>query len=251
MRSVLSGTAFAMAAALLFSHVQAGELPLPLSEMRKPPAETKVENEEGQPVTPAPVMPARRIADPARLCPPGSVAYLTVPDAARLSRDMAASSLGRLLAEPAIGRALKNNRFGIGYLFADLPESVVSPSRLAATSVAVEAATALAGLAQRMSVAVYLGSSGELKFLFLFDIGLDRAPAFNILLEWETSFGVAHPGLSPARGNHSGNYLDVWRLGGQGGDRNYGELVVGFVENMAIVTNDEALASASFALAGG
>ena len=253
MKSVSSTAAIALAAILAHSLARSGDLPPPLSEIRKPPSETKVESEEGQLVTPAPVSPAKRIADPARLCPPDPAAYLAVPDAARLSRDLSASSLGKLLAEPAIGNVLRNNRFGINYLFTDMPKSVVSPSRLTAVTAAVEAATAVMAMAQQTSLAVYLGSTGELKFLFLFDVGLDRNPAFDILLDWETSFNIANPGLSPARGNHSGNYLDVWRVGEResGGEHGYGELAVGFAENIVIIANDAALAAASFALAGG
>jgi hypothetical protein len=176
--------------------------------------------------------------------------YLEIPDAARLSGNWNAGLTGKFFNEPAIIRTLRNNRFGLEQLFSDLPEAVVSPARIRALAGAVELGLALGGAAERASLAAYLGSGGRLAFLLLLDVGLDRLPAFGTMGEWETSFYVDNPEAEIVRGDHGGNFLDVWRLNPGGGPL-AGEIALGFAENLAVVSNDAAVANACLELLAG
>lgn len=222
----------------------------PLHELRKP-VEPVQQKPEDAPVLPAPVRPDRRIADPAILCPTDAVWYLAVPDSARLVQDWGASPIGSLMRESAMERTFRNNRFGLQYLFSDLPTSIVSRERVSIISSLLELSRVLAGMSEKMAVACYLDRDAGFRFLFLFDVGLNREPAFNKIAEWETAFFLSNPGADATRGDHSGNYLDVWRIGKRGGTGANMSAAAGFAENMAIVSNDAALAAASLELLKG
>lgn len=246
-RSVVAVSALMLAVLGCFVAV-AEEVP-PLNQLRKPVEVT--DTKEDGPVLPSAVGPERMVADLAKLCPEGAVWYVSVPDAGRLARDWSASPLGELVAEPAMGMMLKNNRFGLNYLFSDLPESVITPERVGAVASVMELSNTLAKNASKMSMACYIGDEGKFDFLFLFDIGAERVPAFETIGEWETFFFLTHPGSDVKRGNHSGNYLDVWQLREHSTSRRSAEIVAGFAENIAIVSNSPALAEKSLALLSG
>ncbi len=246
MAAALSAVLFLAFAAASFG----GEATPPLSELRKPVEQVQEENED-EPILPAAVLSANRVADNARLCPPDAVWYLGASDSVRLGGDWNASPLGALMREPAMEQTFRNNRFGLKFLFADLPESVITPDRIDAIAATMELSRAMADMSERMSMACYLGPGGEFNFLFLFDVGLDRIPAFQKMAEWETSFFLANPGSEVQRGDHAGNFLDVWRVGKRAGPGARAEMAAGFAENLAVVSNDPGLASACLALLSG
>lgn len=229
--------------------VMAEEVPL-LKDLRKP-VEENVDKEE-EPILPAPVTAERAVTDPGRLCPAGAVWYVTVPDAARLSRDWEGSPAGAMMDEPAMAHTMRNNRFGLSFLFSDLPASVIAPENIASVASVMDLAASIAKTSRKMAMACYIGDDGHFKFLFTFDIGLDRVPTFEIMGAWETHFFITNPGSSVVRGNHSGNYLDIWQLGGgQSGTGQLAEVAAGFAENLAIVSNDSTLAASAMSLLRG
>lgn len=252
MNSTKLSLAAALAAALFlsFGWTWSGERPGTLRQLRKP-VEEAPKPEDDEPVTPAPVGPASQVIDPARICPDGAVWYAAVPDAARFNSDLAQSSIGSFANESTVALTFKNNRFGLPYLFGDLPKAVIAQDRVAAMSSIVDLADVMSRSALRMGAACYIDEEGVFSFLFIFDVGLDRLEAFNVMAEWETSFYLANPGSEVTRGNHAGNFIDVWRLkaGDQGNQR--GEIAAGFVENMFVISNNPGLAESSLALLGG
>ncbi|MDR1519581.1 MAG: DUF3352 domain-containing protein [Planctomycetota bacterium] len=244
MKQALSRLALALACLLpAAAPARPEEAPPPLSELRKPVSAAAPKAENKAPATPSPVLPARRVAEAARLCRPGAVGYLAVPDAASFARDLEGSPLGKLLDEPAMANLWRNNRFGLRRLFSDLPATAASPAQIAAIAGAADLFPLLVKRAERFSLAFYLDYHGKFSFLLLFDIGLNRLPAFELLGEWETSFYLANPGARAERGDHAGNYLDVWRLGGGADGLAGGEVAVGFAENLALASNNAALAA--------
>lgn len=228
--------------------VVAEEVP-PLKALRKPVAVAQ-EVDEG-PVLPVAVAPERMVADPATLCPDGAVWYVTVPDAARMVKDWNASPSGALINEPSMANTFKNNRFGLGFLFSDLPESVITPERVGAVASVIDLSNALAKIATKMAMACYIDEKGSFNFLFVFDVGPERTEAFETIGEWETYFFLANPGTDVKRGNHAGNYLDTWFLRDRASSRKSAEIVAGFAENMAIVSNSTQLATAGLELLAG
>ncbi|MCC8189155.1 MAG: hypothetical protein LIP77_00780, partial [Planctomycetes bacterium] len=79
----------------------------------------------------------------------------------------------------------------------------------------------------------------------------DRVPAFSTLGERETYFFLANPGSDVLRGNHAGNFLDVWRVKQRAVDAATAEVAAGFAENVAIVSNNAGLAARSMDLLAG
>lgn len=249
----MNGTLHALLLTLLLAvcgtQVFAGEVP-PLKDLRKPVEEAVVE-EEAETVLPDPVNEANRVADPARLCPDDAVWYITVPDAARFVGHWQESPSGAFVNEPSMQQTFRNNRFGLNYLFSDLPESVITSSRIGSIAAAFELSNGLAKISEKMAMASYIDEEGNFSFLFVFDVGLDRVPAFETMGEWETFFFLANPGSDVKRGNHSGNYLDIWTIKERMADLKSSEIVAGFAENMAIVSNNPELAAKSLALLSG
>lgn len=241
--------ALAVVLAGMLFRAAAEEVPL-LKDLRKPVEVVQEAVEEG-PILPKAVDPANRVADPALLCPAGAVWYVTVPDAARLVGHWLESPSGALMNEPSMARMFQNNRFGLNFLFSDLPASVVIPSRVGAVAAAFELSNSFAKMSERMAMACYIDDDGRFSFLFLFDIGLERVPAFETIGEWETYFFLSHPGSDVVRGDHSGNHLDVWTLQDRGADRQPSQVAAGFAENMAVVSNNPELAAACLALLSG
>lgn len=225
------------------------DVPL-LSELRKPVEEKPVEV-EAEPIAPSAVSPERRVNDPAVLCPEGAVWYMAVPDATRLRNDWEVSPAGELAADPAIARMFRNNRFGLNFLFSDLPVSIITPQRVGAAAGALELARAIAGMSEDMSMACYIDPDGEFQFLFLFDVGLVREPAFDLMKDWETSFLVSNPGTKIQRGDHSGNYIDIWTLRAGEESLRSADVAAGFAENMAVVSNNATLAASCLNLLSG
>lgn len=238
-----------VSAALFLCPIAAGE-GVPLLEDLRPEPEVTTTTEEG-PVLPAAVNPASAITDIMRLCPTGAVWYLGVPDAKRLSESWKASSLGQFQNEPAFRNMLRNNRFGLEFLFSDLPLTAMVPERIRAASAMFDLAEALADNATSMAMSAYFDNDGNLSFLFLLDIGLERIPSFDIMSEWETSFFVTNSGVEATRGNHAGNFIDVWRLKNQSDLKIPALVAAGFAENIAIVSNDANLAAAASGLLSG
>ncbi len=233
-------------AAVWFAPACAGEeIPL-LKDLRKP-VEVKVEKEE-EPVVPSSVNPANQVDDLAKLCPAGAVWFVSVPDATALAKNWGANPLGALMNETAMSRTFRNNRFGLTHLFGDLPSSIITPERVSAMASAIELAGILSGMAKKMTLASYIDPDGTFNFLVLFDVGLDRVPAFEIMNEWETSFLITHSGTEVLRGDHSGNYLDVWQLKKGATSVVSADLAAGFAENVVIVSNKSALARSAMTL---
>lgn len=229
--------------------VHAGEVPF-LKDLRKP-VEEAVEQESDEPVLPVAVGEASRVTDPAKLCPEGAVWYITVPDAGRMVGHWLESPTGSLMNEPTMQQTLRNNRFGLNFLFSDLPDSVITPSRVGSIASVFELSNSLAKMAEKMAMACYIDAEGKFSFLFLFDVGLDRVPAFETMGEWETYFFLSYPGSDVKRGNHAGNYLDIWTVKEHIVDRQASEIAAGFAENMAIVSNNPGLAQACLNLLSG
>lgn len=228
----------------------AAEAVPPLKDLRKPVEPTLVDEDE-EPVVPGPVAEGARISDPARICPPNAVWYLAVPDANRLSTDWNASPPGKLSNEPAMIRTFRNNRFGLNHLFGDLPESIVTPERIQSISAALELSQVWTKMAEKIAMACYIDKDGGFSFLFLFDVGTNRVPAFEIMSGWETSFFLSNPGLDVVRGDHSGNFLDIWRLKNKSNAKKPSEVAAGFINNMAIVSNNPQIAATCMELAAG
>lgn len=240
-----------LALALLAPLAFAGEVPL-LQDLRKPPEPKVTTMAEDEQVLPAPVAAERLVADLGRVCPEGAVWYVSVPDSSRMVSDWDASPIGKFAGERPVRQMFRNNRFGLGYLFSDLPGSTIAPQRVGAVASAMELSGVLAAMSKKMAFASYLNDKGVFSFVFLFDVGTDRVPAFETMAEWETSFYLAFPGTEVVRGDHSGNFLDVWSLREQ--EKNAlqpAEVVAGFIENLAIVSNDKALAESCMTLLNG
>lgn len=251
MNSAALRFAAALATALfLFRAADAGETTPPLSELRKP-VEVVQEKDDDEPILPSAVLSANRIEDTARLCPADPIWYIAVPDAARLGANWDASPLGALMRETSMARMARNNRFGFEYLFSDLPATVIEAERVEAAASAFELSRVLAGMSQKMAMACYIDAEGYFSFLFLFDVGLDRVPAFEIMGDWETSFFLANPGATVTRGDHSGNHLDLWQLKKSGENSKGGAVAAGFAENFAVVSNNPQIARATLDLLGG
>ncbi|MCC8166703.1 MAG: hypothetical protein LIQ31_11275, partial [Planctomycetes bacterium] len=212
-----------------------------LSELRKPIEETPV-IEDAPPEAPGPVLPEQRRTDLAACFPDDPFWYAEVADAEQARRQWAASPPGRLLAEPALEQTFRNNRFGLGLLFSDLPASVIDAARIASIATAFDLAEPLAAGAHSIAGAAYLGDDGVFRFLFLMDIGLDREPAFDIMSRWETTFHLAYPGSTVVRGNRrERQYLDVITVRGSS-RMNPAEVALGFIANLAVSSNDPRLA---------
>ncbi len=225
----------------------AAEIDVPqLKELRKP-IEKKEQIEEEKPIVPEKVSPEKRVDDPAAIFPGDAVCYFAVPDASRLTRDLADSPLGKFRDEPAYARMMLNNRFGIAHLFGDLPAAAITQSRVAAVAAAAELAADLAAAAHKIAAACYIDDAGRLSLAFAFDVGLDREAAFDVMGRWETGFFLANPGVLVERGDHAGNYLDAWTLPGSN-EQSPAEIAVGFAENLAVVANNAALARQCLAL---
>ncbi len=212
-----------------------------LSDLRKPVEETKTEEDDAPPELPAPVAPEKNINVPASLCPPDAIWYVEASDAVRSKNGWNASPVGKFLAEPPMELVFRNNRFGLEQLFADLPSSVITQSRVGAISSALEMGAKLLKSSRKMAMAGYIDPAGNFSFLLLFDIGLDRIPAFEEITRWETAFFLAHPGSAVHREKHIGNFIDVWTLRGSS-ETAPAEVAGGFVENMAVISNNAALA---------
>lgn len=202
-------------------------------------------------VLPVAVNPANAVSDPALICPDGAVWYLTVPDTARLIADWTASPPGALTNENSMKFMFRNNRFGLPNLFGDLPDSVISVDRVAAVAAAMELSQTLAGMSRKMAMAGYIGADGAFSYLFLFDVGLERVPAFEKMAEWETSFFLTNPVADVVRGDHSGNFLDVWKLKKSNENMRGGEIAAGFAENVVVVSNDPDIAATCLSLLRG
>ncbi|MDR2390941.1 MAG: hypothetical protein LBE84_04585, partial [Planctomycetota bacterium] len=182
MRKTISGAAVLLAVILFSPPAHAGETIPPLSELRIPAVSTEKSTAEKEELErPSPVEPARRVVDPARLIPPGAVWHLTVPDARKLFRDWRESPAGKFMEEPSIEKMFRNNHFGLTRLFADLPAVMVSRARISALSSIADLSAILIPLAERASISAYLDAEGELDFLVLLDVGLDRLPAFEAM----------------------------------------------------------------------
>ncbi|MCC8190853.1 MAG: hypothetical protein LIP77_09520, partial [Planctomycetes bacterium] len=175
----------------------------PLDALRKPVEETQEVINDDEPILPSAVSPERLVTDLARLCPEDPVWFITVPDAARLSADWHASTLGQFTNEAAMEKTLRDNRFGLQFLFSDLPSSVIAPVRITAVASVMELANSLARQSQKMAMAAYVDDDGNLDFLFLLDVGSDRVPAFSTIGEWVPYFFLANPGSDVLRGNHA------------------------------------------------
>lgn len=246
-------TRIALVSALFFAAFCgiAAALEVPqLKDLRKPVEEVVVEVEE-VPVVPEPVVASARIADPATITPPEAVWYMAVPDAARLRSDWGGSPIGKFMAEPVLTHTMRNNRFGLKYLFGDLPSSIIAPERVAAMAAAVDLAGKFVELAEKMAMAGYIDESGRFSFVFIFDVGLIREPAFNRIGEWETPFMLDNTGTTARRASHAGNYIDVWTLPSVAGGIAPATVAAGFVNNLAVVSNNVALAERCLALVGG
>lgn len=227
-----------------------GEVPL-LQDLRQPVA-PKTEITDEAPVMPAPVSPERVVSDLGRICPEGAIWYVSVPDATRMVGDWDLSPIGRFSKEKPVRQMFRNNRFGLGYLFSDIPDATVTPQRVGAVASAMELSSVIAKMSRKMAFASYLNEKGVFSFVFLFDVGTDRVPAFELMTEWETGFYLSFPGTEVMRGDHGGNFLDVWTL--REPEKNPllpAEVVAGFVENLAIVSNDQALAQSCMGLLNG
>lgn len=238
-----------LSAALFLCPIAAGE-GVPLLEDLRPEPEVTTTTDEG-PVLPVAVDPASAITDIMRLCPTDAVWYLGIPDAKRLSESWKESSLGQFQNEPAFRNMLRNNRFGLEFLFSDLPATAMVPERVRAMSAMFDLAEVLADNASSMATSAYFDKDGNISFLFLLDIGLDRVPAFDLMSGWETSFFVTNTGVEATRGNHAGNFIDVWRLKSQSELKVPALVAAGFAENIAIVSNDADLAAAAVGLLSG
>lgn len=240
----------AFAVAVAISSAFSGEVVPTLQELRKTP-EVKVEALDEAPVMPNSVNPEKQVRDLARLCPPDAVWFVSAPDTNKLSGDWSLSPPGKFLDEPSVQRTIRNNKFGLNFLFLDLPESVITPDRVGSIASSMDLAAALADVSQKMAMAGYVDAEGRFSFAFLFDVGLDRVPAFEIMTDWETSFYVAYPGADVVRGDHSGNFIDVWTLRSNPNTLLPASVAAGFAENVAIVSNDEALARRCLGLLNG
>ncbi|MCL2000647.1 MAG: hypothetical protein FWG74_04360 [Planctomycetes bacterium] len=240
-----------LATVLFLGLAATGGEPVPLLSELRPPVEEVVVEQDDEPVLPAPVLSSNRVSDITRLCPPDAAWYLEIPDAYRTARNWDDSSIGAFMNEPTIKLTFRNNRFGLKFLFSDLPESVITPDRIAAAAEVLELSRVVASMSERMAMAGYIRPHGEFEFLFLFDVGLDRLPTFQKMGEWETSFFVGNPGAGVLRGDHSGNFLDVWQLGGTPGVEKRSEVTAGFAENIMIISNSPDLAASSLALLAG
>ena len=225
------------------------DVPL-LKDLRKPVEEVEEVVEE-VPVVPGPVAPSARIADPAAISPPNAVWYMAVPDATRLRADWNGSPIGKFMAEPVLAHTMRNNRFGLKYLFGDLPASAILPERVAAMSAVIDLAGKFAEKAEKMAMSGYIDAAGKFSFVFIFDVGLIREPAFNSIGEWETPFMLDNPGTTARRANHADNYIDVWTLPSSPGVAAASAVAAGFVHNMAVVSNNVALAENCLALLAG
>ncbi len=224
------------------------EVPL-LDELRKPAGVAEAPPDD-VPSVPGPVPAGARIADAAAVAPGGAVWFLTVPDAKRCLEGWNASPIGRFLAEGAMERTLRNNRFGLSELFGDLPPSTVRPGRVRAMEGMAGLVKALAGSAEAMAMAGYIDGEGAFGFAFLFDVGLDRSAASAAMSEWETVFLVENAGAQAKRSNRADDHIDVWTLPPEGGG-SPAAVAAGFVRNIAVVSNDPVLAERSLALAEG
>lgn len=243
--------ALALAVITAMSYAFSGETAVPtLKELRKP-AEIKTETADEGPILPNSVIPENRVNDLARVCPAGAVWYVAVPDSSRLVDDWSLSPPGLFLEEPALRQTLRNNRFGLGFLFSDLPESVITPERVGAVSMAMELSGVFAKISEKMAMGGYLDDEGRFNFVFLFDIGLNRVPAFEVMMDWETAFFVAFPGSNVVRGDHSGSFVDVWTLRNSGNTLTPAVIAAGFAENVAVVSNNEKLAKDCLTLLNG
>ncbi len=219
-----------------------------LSELRKPVEEAPV-IEDAPPEAPGPVTPEQRRTSLAAHFPDDPFWYAEVADADQARRQWAASPPGRLLAEPALEQTFRNNRFGLDLLFSDLPASVIDAARIASIATAFDLAEPLAAGAHSLAGAAYLGDDGVFRFLFLMDIGLDREPAFDVMSRWETTFHLAYPGSTVQRGNRRDRqYLDVITVRGSS-RMNPAEIALGFIDNLAVVSNDPLLARRAIDLA--
>lgn len=243
-RTALSGTCLPLLVAvalLAATHASAANLDVPLLKDLRKPVEKKEVKEDEKPVVPGPVSPERRLDNPVGIFPAGAVWYFATLDAAAMMEHFKASPTGAFWSEPVLAKTMRNNRFGLEYLFADLPASVVTKERVATISAVVDLATALGEVSEKMATAGYIDDEGRFSFLFAFDVGLDREPAFDIMAHWETRFFIANPGAEIERGDREANYIDIWSQRGAT-ERSPAEVAVGFIENMAIVTNDRSLA---------
>ncbi|MCD7897023.1 MAG: hypothetical protein LUG50_10180, partial [Planctomycetaceae bacterium] len=219
-----------------------------LSELRKPVEEAPV-IEDAPPEAPVPVVPEQRRTSLADYFPDDPFWYAEVADAEQARRQWADSPPGRLLAEPALEQTFRNNRFGLDLLFSDLPASVIDAARVSSIATALDLADPLAASAHSLAGAAYLGDDGVFRFLFLMDIGLDREPAFDIMSRWETTFHLAYPGSNVIRGNRRDRqYLDVITVRGSSRMRP-AEIALGFIDNLAVVSNDPLLARRAIDLA--
>ncbi len=215
------------------------DVPL-LSDLRKPVEEEEKE-EEAEPELPSPVAPEKSVNVPASLCPPDAIWYVEAPDTVRSKGGWDASPVGKFLAEPPMEMVFRNNRFGLEQLFADLPSSVITQTRVAAIASALEMGARLVKSSRKMALAGYIDPAGNFSFLFLFDVGPDRIPAFEDITRWETAFFLEHPGSAVRREKHTGNFIDLWTLRGST-ETAPAEVAAGFVENLAVISNNAALA---------
>lgn len=243
--------ALAATAIGLGTFASAGETAVPtLKDLRKP-VEIKTETVDEGPILPNSVNPDRRVADPARVCPAGAVWYTAVSDSKRMVEDWDDSPPGLFMSEPALRLTMRNNRFGLGFLFSDLPESVITAERVGAVASAIELSGALAAISEKMAMGGYIDEEGRFSFVFLFDVGLNRVPAFETLTTWETSFYLAFPGTNVVRGDHSGNFIDVWTMRESANAQTSAVIGAGFAENIAVVSNSEKLAKSCLDLLNG
>ena len=242
---------FVLAALLACSCIQAFAMDVPpLKDLRKP-VEKKEEVKDEEPVIPEPVGAGSRIADPARVCPEGAVWYMAVPDAARFINNWKQSPPGKLMAEPSMVQTFRNNRFGLDFLFSDLPASAITPERVATMAAAVELAGAVAPVSEKLAMAGYIDADGRFSFMFVLDVGLVRETAFSRLGIWETGFMLANPNVSATRDDHSGNFIDVWTLSRPDGAEAHAQVAAGFVHNMLVISNNAELARQSLSRLGG
>ncbi len=223
------------------------EVPL-LTDLRKPIEVEKQAEAEAEPELPEPVAAEKSLKELAGICPTGAVWYVEAPDVKRSETEWTASPIGKFLAEPPLEQVFRNNRFGLEQLFADLPSSVISPARVGAIAAALDMGGKMVKLARKMAFAGYIDQGGNFSFVFLFDVGLDRLPAFEEITRWETTFFLEHPGSGVRREKHSGNFIDNWTVRG-GTELLPAEIAAGFVENIAVISNNAALAHSVRALA--
>lgn len=242
---------FVLVALLACSFLQASAMDVPPLKALRKPVEKKEENKDEGPVIPAPVGAGSRIADPARLCPEGAVWYVTVPDASRFLKNWEQSPPGKMMAEPSMVQTLRNNRFGLDFLFSDLPASAISPERVKTMAGAVALAVAVAPVSEKLAMAGYLDGEGKLSFVFVLDVGLVRETAFNLMGMWETGFMLEHPTMTAVRDSHAGDYIDVWTQFREDGGDAHAQIAAGFVQNMLIVSNNETLAKQALSLMSG